>query len=70
MGPDRDRVICISLTEHEWQAFVARHPQPVDWLRACIQAEVGAATASSAQASYAPDTRVKGTPLSRPISNA
>jgi hypothetical protein len=23
----------VSLSEAEWQAFIARHPQPVDWLR-------------------------------------
>lgn len=33
MNHERDRVICVSLSEAEWQAFVARHPQPVDWLR-------------------------------------
>lgn len=33
MHNDRDRVISVSLTEAEWQAFVARHPQPVHWLR-------------------------------------
>lgn len=33
MTTERDRVICVSLSEQEWQAFVARHPQPVDWIR-------------------------------------
>jgi hypothetical protein len=36
----RDRVISISLTEAEWQAFVARQPKPVDWLRERILNEV------------------------------
>jgi len=40
MSPERDRVISISLSEAEWQAFVARHPQPVDWLRERIKDEV------------------------------
>ena len=40
---ERDRVISITLSEAEWQAFVARQPQPVDWLRAQIQNEVQAA---------------------------
>ena len=31
------RVISISLDEHEWQAFVRLHPQPVSWLRERIQ---------------------------------
>ena len=33
----RERVISISLNEHEWQAFVRLHPQPVNWLRERIQ---------------------------------
>jgi hypothetical protein len=40
MGTERDRVISISLSEAEWQAFVARHPQPVHWLRDRIRDEV------------------------------
>jgi len=43
MNVERDRVISISLTEAEWQAFVARQPKPVDWLRARILDEVEAA---------------------------
>lgn len=39
MSPERDRVISISLTEAEWQAFVARHPEPVNWLRTRIKNE-------------------------------
>ena len=40
MGNDRDRVISITLSEAEWQAFVARQPQPVDWLRQQIKSQV------------------------------
>jgi hypothetical protein len=40
MGTERDRVISITLSEAEWQAFVARHPQPVLWLRERIRDEV------------------------------
>ena len=40
MGTDRDRVISVSLSEAEWQAFVARHPQPVSWIRERIRDEV------------------------------
>jgi hypothetical protein len=36
MTTERDRVISVSLSEAEWQAFVARHPQPVEWIRAQI----------------------------------
>jgi hypothetical protein len=40
MSTDRDRVISITLSEAEWQAFIARHPQPVLWLRERIRHEV------------------------------
>ena len=42
MSAERDRVISISLTEAEWQAFVSRQPRPVDWLRARIRDEIEA----------------------------
>jgi hypothetical protein len=45
MNIERDRVISISLTEEEWQAFVARRPRPVDWLRERILDEVAKARA-------------------------
>jgi hypothetical protein len=41
---ERDRVISISLSEAEWQAFVVRQPKPVDWLRARILDEVSASS--------------------------
>ena len=34
---ERDRVISITLTEAEWQAFIAAQPQPVIWLRERIR---------------------------------
>jgi hypothetical protein len=40
MSTDRERVISIVLSEAEWQAFIARHPQPVNWLRELIRSEV------------------------------
>lgn len=40
MKMDRDRVISVSLSEDEWRAFVARHPQPVSWLRDRIIGEL------------------------------
>jgi len=40
MSNERDRVISVTLTEAEWQAFIARHPQPVLWLRERIRDEV------------------------------
>jgi hypothetical protein len=40
MSTERDRVISVSLSEAEWQAFLVRHPRPVDWLREQIRAEV------------------------------
>ena len=42
MSTERDRVISITLSEAEWQAFIARQPQPVVWLRERIRDEVTA----------------------------
>ena len=39
MGSERDRVICITLSEAEYRAFVAVQPQPVLWLRERILEE-------------------------------
>ena len=44
MSNERDRVISITLSEAEWQAFIARQPQPVQWIREQIRAEAGAAS--------------------------
>jgi hypothetical protein len=41
MSNERERVISITLSEAEWQAFIARQPQPVHWLREQIRAEAG-----------------------------
>jgi hypothetical protein len=54
MNMDRDRVISISLSEAEWQAFIARHPQPVHWLREQIKSTVQAESAP-ARESQGPD---------------
>lgn len=40
MSNERERVISITLSEAEWQAFVARQPQPVNWLRDRIREEL------------------------------
>jgi hypothetical protein len=40
MSHERERVISVTLSEEEWQAFVARQPQPVNWLRDRIREEV------------------------------
>ena len=45
MGSERDRVISISLTEAEWRAFVAQHPQPVTWIQDRIREQLRAAAA-------------------------
>ena len=50
MSNDRDRVISITLSEQEWQAFVARQPQPVVWLLERIREEVKAQTQQSQSA--------------------
>jgi hypothetical protein len=43
MSHERDRVISVSLSEAEWRALIARHPQPVQWLREQISDEIGEA---------------------------
>jgi hypothetical protein len=40
MSNERERVISITLSEAEWQAFIARQPQPVTWIRERIRDEV------------------------------
>lgn len=50
MSNDRERVISITLSESEWQAFIARQPQPVTWLRDRIRDEVVAAKAETKSA--------------------
>jgi hypothetical protein len=37
---ERERVISIVLSEAEWRAFIARQPQPVDWLRERIREQL------------------------------
>lgn len=62
MGTERDRVICVSLSEAEWQAFVEKHPQPVDWLREQILAQLPAgerATAAPAASDNRPRHRAR-----------
>ncbi len=44
MSNERERVISITLSEAEWQAFIARQPQPVVWLREQIKSQVEAET--------------------------
>jgi hypothetical protein len=41
MSNERERVISVTLSEAEWQAFIARQPQPVSWLREQIRTETG-----------------------------
>jgi hypothetical protein len=53
MSNERERVISITLSESEWQAFIARQPQPVLWLREQIRAEAGTAAPQQAQAQTA-----------------
>ena len=58
MTNERERVISISLTEQEWQAFVACQPKPVDWLRARIfDAVAAAACVSGARGQSATEMR-------------
>ena len=45
MSTGRDRVICVPLSEDEWAAFIARIPEPVDWLRKQILSQLDGAQA-------------------------
>ena len=57
MSTERDRVISITLSEAEWQAFIARQPQPVTWLRERIRdavREPEQATKSAARSGVTP----------------
>jgi hypothetical protein len=42
MSNERERVICVTLSEAEWQAFIARQPQPVQWIREQIRSQAEA----------------------------
>jgi len=53
----QNRVISVSLNEHEWQALLRLHPQPVLWLREKIQESLQASGAiASASATGAVNT--------------
>jgi hypothetical protein len=56
MTAERDRVISVSLTEAEWQAFVARHPQPVDWIRGQILSQLEGAREAAPSKERRPET--------------
>ena len=49
MSNERERVISVTLSEAEWQAFIARQPQPVLWIREQIRAEAGTAASPQQQ---------------------
>ena len=53
MSNERERVISVTLSENEWQAFIARQPQPVLWLREQIRAEAGVKEQASKQSQTA-----------------
>lgn len=36
----RDRVVCVPLSEAEWAALVDKHPDPVEWLRDQVLAQI------------------------------
>ena len=49
MSNERERVICVTLSEAEWQAFIARQPEPVQWIREQIRSQTAAPPAQQAQ---------------------
>ena len=50
--------MCVPLSQAEWEAFTARHSQPVDWLRQQILSEV------DAEALPKPQSVLRDTPAS------
>ena len=52
MGAERDRVISISLSEAEWRAFVAQHPQPVSWIQDRIREQLRGSAMESGQSDF------------------
>lgn len=50
MSNERDRVLCVPVSEAEWKALTERHPEPVEWLRGQILSELGGALPSPAPA--------------------
>jgi len=49
-------VICVPLSEAEWAAFIARIPEPVEWLRKQILSQVeGGQTLPTPQRLMRPD---------------
>jgi hypothetical protein len=52
MGSERDRVISISLSEAEWRAFVAQHPQPVSWIQDRIREQLRGHAMESGQSGH------------------
>jgi hypothetical protein len=49
MSNERERVISVTLSEAEWQAFIARQPQPVQWIREQIRSQASVAEAPQQQ---------------------
>ena len=49
MSNERDRVISVTLSEAEWQAFIARQPQPVQWIREQIRSAASPAPQQQGQ---------------------
>jgi hypothetical protein len=55
MTTERERVICVSLTEAEWRALVARHPEPHHWLREQILGQIELPAAKASRLATPPD---------------
>lgn len=49
MSNERERVISVTLSEAEWQAFIARQPQPVQWIREQIRSQTTVPSVQQAQ---------------------
>ena len=50
---DRDHVISVVLNNEDWKALLQLQPEPVTWLRECIQQRIAAEGRSLSTASTA-----------------
>ena len=55
MTKGRDRVVYVPLSEDEWAALVQKHPDPVEWIRGQILAQLEGDTLPKPQAAVHPD---------------
>lgn len=55
MTKGRDRVVCVPLSEDEWAALVQKYPDPVEWIRGQILAQLEGDDLPKPQVAVHPD---------------